>query len=66
MYTIKKRQFTALKEKDKLKRDKLNSETITSEYLPSYKYQLICLNTEFIFRTKKECINQLRQFDILP
>jgi hypothetical protein len=63
-YTIQKRLFTALKETDKQKRDELNADPLTSEYLPSMKYQLVCLFTGFIFKTKAECVAQLKAFGI--
>jgi hypothetical protein len=63
-YTIKKRQFTALNETDKAKRDKLNEDTLTSEYSPNLKYQLVCLSTEFVFSTKKECFEKISQLGI--
>ena len=52
-YTIHKRTFEAKKHEGE-KREKLNRSSITSEYMPSYKYALIGENCSLAFKTKKE------------
>lgn len=63
-YTIKKRTFAAIHAKINKERDKLNSDVLTSEYMPSMKYQLVCNSTEFAFATKKECYKMLKKLGI--
>jgi len=63
-YTIKKRTFAALHAKTEEERNKLNADVLTSEYMPSTKYQLVCNCTEFAFATKKECYEMLKKLGI--
>ena len=63
-YTIKKRTFAARFETDPIKRAKLNADTLTSEYSPQIKYQLVFNFTEFGFETKKQCVDKLIEFGI--
>ena len=63
-YTIKRRKFTAAKEKDPIKRNKLNSDVLTSEFSPEMKYQLVCMSTEFVFKDRRGCYDMLKKLDI--
>lgn len=52
---IHKRTFEALKHpKGSAERTELNKSAITSEYMPSYKYQRIGENYSLAYRTKRE------------
>lgn len=57
MIKIVKRTFEAKKyPKNSLKRKELNKNTITSEYMPSYKYAIIGKHFAFTKQTKKEAV----------
>ena len=57
---IHKRTFEALKHpKGSDERIKLNMDSRTSEYMPSYKYTIEGKNFSRAFNTKKEAVNTL-------
>lgn len=57
-YTVKRRTFEAAKHpKGSAERDRLNRSPLTSEYMPSYKYNVVKDETEatcFSYRTRGE------------
>jgi hypothetical protein len=54
---VKRRTFEALKYlKGSPERERLNRSSLTSEYMPSYKYVVMSANLYTTFRTKKEAL----------
>ena len=66
---IMKRTFEAKYfARDSVERAKLNNSSVTSEYMPSYKY-VICnddgTTTPFTYRTKTEAVARLSELEAL-